>query len=61
MTSSEIQELADVYADIPPEGMRAEKRRIILKNMNLVYRDQVWPWKWHLTDAGSAAFACEIK
>jgi hypothetical protein len=49
LSDSELRELAEIQAGLPPDGMMAEKRRVRLKQKSLAHRDDKRPWKWHLT------------
>jgi hypothetical protein len=51
-TLSEISELNEIQAGLPPYDMTSEKQRVRLKHKGLVYRETEYPWTWHLTDKG---------
>jgi len=55
LTKAQSRELIRICDGELPNDIRGEKVRVALKNKGLAWREEFYPWRWHLTNDGFIA------
>jgi hypothetical protein len=59
MTRAELCALHEIAVGQGPLDIRGEGARVSLRAKGFAWRDEYYPWEWHLTSFGQAALEAD--